>query len=125
MNRKITKAAIRHDLAEVRSEIKRLQQEERWLSQMLGEGKPVPQRASDRSSVEARKRMVLATLNSSQELTTKEVCEAAGYTPNTVLRYLEQLEEEGAVRETTGQERFRRWIRTQVRIRPGQETNGR
>lgn len=125
MDRRITPDLVKTDIAAIDEEIKRLQSERGILVGMLsmmGGGETEPKRKYRRikGGKKAYRETIYNALNS-VPITTTKLHEITGVSNTALLRYLREMEGEGLVRETTGNARMNfRWVRTEVKIRPGE-----
>ena len=146
---RITPDALRHDIAATReakreeearhkARMKELDAHEKWLQTALdlngngnGDGKRYGSRKHRPGSPEDYRRYVLNALDRNTPRTFSEIAEIAGISYASTHNYVQALVEDGEAKQVTkpGQRRNRRFVRAEVRVKPGQpvgagKTNG-
>lgn len=122
MELRITEESIKHDIEAVDAEIERLKSHRLTLVGLLRAGSersPSGIKARLKGGPAAYRDAVYHALTRSNQ-TIREISERSGVSTNATVKYLKALRSEGLAKETTGHLKHQRWVRTEVKIVPGQ-----
>lgn len=123
MNLKITPEAIGHDLNELDRQIAQLQHKKATLRALLDAQNTTPTGRKKRLSGNKGhyKEAIYNALHAHAGKPISDIAADANVSVAATTRLLKELRAEGKAKEITGQKKYTRWVRTEIRIKPGEE----